>query len=144
MSEEIKIEVKNEDKIEVLQESVFYKMLDCKLDQSYIPIIYREENNITFLGLEKLHPFDPAKYMHSNILLTKFQVIEFLYQNKVVEKDKQKFIRQKKVTQEQLLTVHTKEYLNSLYWSYILAYIAEFPLFFVVPNFLLQCKGLLN
>jgi hypothetical protein len=47
------------------EDEVLNKMLDCKLDETYIPIIYRQENNISVLGLEKYHRFDPSKYMHS-------------------------------------------------------------------------------
>jgi hypothetical protein len=48
-------------------DQVLNNMLDCKLDKNYIPIIYRQENNISVLGLEKYHRFDPSKYMHSDI-----------------------------------------------------------------------------
>jgi len=41
----------------------FLQMLDMKkLTSKHLPIVYRDENNVTFLGLEKLHPFDPGTH----------------------------------------------------------------------------------
>lgn len=48
------------------------------------------------------------------------------------------FIKQKQVTQEQLLYIHSKEYLKSLESGYKLAQVAEFPLFAFVPYFVLK------
>ena len=50
----------------------------------------------------------------------------------------QKFIKQKKVSNEQLKLIHTKEYIDSLKWSHKLAIILEFPLIAAIPNFILQ------
>eukprot|EP01080_Neovahlkampfia_damariscottae_P006001 gene6001-9999_t len=112
----------------VFDDEILNSMLDCKLDKNYVPIIYRKENNISALGLEKLHRFDPSKYMH---------ISNFLREKKVLNEE-QKFIKQKKVTNEQLFLIHTKEYIDSLKWSYNLAIVLEFPLIAVIPNFILQ------
>jgi histone deacetylase 11 len=93
-------------------------MLDDTLTATKIPIIYRPENNITFLGLQKLHPFDPEKYGN---------IANFLIKERVV-KHSNTFIKQKAISEEQLLTIHTKEYLKTLEDSSVLASITEFPL----------------
>jgi hypothetical protein len=65
------------------------------------------------------------------------KVVNFLKEKKVVSSE-QNFIKQKKVTNEQLMLIHTKEYIEQLKWSHNLAIILEFPMIAVVPNFLLQ------
>jgi len=32
--------------------------------KEYWPIVYRKEYNVTFFGLENLHPFDSKKWAH--------------------------------------------------------------------------------
>lgn len=45
-------------------------MLDSPLNSSSLirksqwPIIYHEDYNVHFMGLEKLHPFDASKWSH--------------------------------------------------------------------------------
>jgi histone deacetylase 11 len=104
-------------------------MLASKLTPKSLPIIYRPENNITFLGLQKLHPFDPEKYSH---------IVENLVKNKIIQESQ--LIQQNIVSREQLLTIHTEEYLDSLSWSSTIAKVCEFPPMAFVPNFLLQWK----
>jgi histone deacetylase 11 len=105
------------------------EQLDQKtITGNQIPIIYRSENNITFLGLQKLHPFDPEKYRH---------ISDFLVKEKAL-KDYTVFIKQKKITEEQLLSVHSKKYLKSLETSLKVAKVTEFPPAAFVPYFLLK------
>ena len=42
--------------------SVEGKSLYISIEAHQLPIIYRQEYNVSFLGLEKLHPFDAAKW----------------------------------------------------------------------------------
>eukprot|EP01080_Neovahlkampfia_damariscottae_P009916 gene9916-2238_t len=110
-------------------DEVVLKMIDSKITEDSLPIIYRDEVNITFLGFEKFHPFDPAKYRHISENLVKEGYLK-----------KNQFIKAKICTKEQLLTVHTEEYLNKLSNSEYLAGVVELPPVAYVPNFLLQWK----
>jgi histone deacetylase 11 len=92
-----------------------------------VPILYRPEVNISFYGLEKLHPFDACKYQH---------IAERLVQSGVM-KDRV-FIGAAFVSDSRLLTIHTKEYLDSLNYSSNVATVLELPALAWVPNFLLQ------
>ncbi|XP_043934043.1 histone deacetylase 11 isoform X3 [Protopterus annectens] len=67
------------------------------------PIVYSPEYNITFLGLEKLHPFDAGKWG---------KVINFLKEEKLVTDDT--IVEAREATEEDLLVVHTRRYLNKL------------------------------
>jgi histone deacetylase 11 len=92
-----------------------------------VPIIYTEQYNISFFGLEKLHPFDGAKYG---------KVYRYLLQKLGFQP--QQFYTPSKVSDKDLRTVHTDAYLESLTSSSAIARIAEFPSMAVVPNYLLQ------
>jgi len=68
-----------------------------------VPFVYDKGYNIGCLGVEKLHPFDTAKYK---------KVAEFLKKEFGI-KDQQ-FHKPKMVTDKELELVHSKEYLKSL------------------------------
>lgn len=95
------------------------------------PIVYCDEYNIGFLGLERLHPFDSRKWG---------KVYQFLKDAKMIDNDS--VVKPKETTQEDLLVVHTPGYLNSLQWSACVAMICEVPPLALLPNFLLQRKVL--
>lgn len=87
-----------------------------------LPIV--KDYDISFLGIENLHPFDTKKYG---------KIAQYL-QNKC----NVSFFEPSKVTDEELLTIHSKQYLESLKESHTIAAISEvLPLKFL-PNFLLQ------
>ncbi|XP_075288799.1 histone deacetylase 11 isoform X3 [Opisthocomus hoazin] len=67
------------------------------------PIIYSPDYNITFMGLEKLHPFDAGKWG---------KVINFLKEEKLIADDL--IVQAREATDEDLLVVHTRRYLNKL------------------------------
>ncbi len=92
-----------------------------------LPLIFHKNYDISFLGLEKLHPFDSQKYG---------KVVNYLIQNAVVNESW--FHIPRMVSQEELLTVHTKDYLDSLNKSQVVAKITEIAPLAYVPNFLLQ------
>ncbi len=92
-----------------------------------LPIIFSEYYDITLFGLQKLHPFDTEKYG---------KVYKYLV--KKAEIDKDKFYIPEAASQEDLLSVHTKEYLCSLESSRNVARIAELGILSLVPNFILQ------
>ncbi|KAL7986283.1 hypothetical protein Chor_011449 [Crotalus horridus] len=67
------------------------------------PIVYSPDYNISFLGLEKLHPFDAGKWG---------KVIHFLKEAKLITDDL--IVQAREATEEDLLVVHTRHYLNRL------------------------------
>lgn len=91
-----------------------------------LPIIYSPHYNITFGGLEKLHPFDSKKYG---------RVYEYLVTTVGIAPEC--FYRPAMVSDDQLLRVHTQEYIDSLKDSPTVAKIIEMPVGWV-PNFLIQ------
>ncbi|XP_072277135.1 histone deacetylase 11 isoform X5 [Pyxicephalus adspersus] len=95
------------------------------------PIVYSNDYNITFIGLEKLHPFDSGKWG---------KVINFLKEDKLITNDT--IVTAKEATEEDLLVVHTRGYLNKLKWSFVVATITEIPPLVLLPNFLVQRRVL--
>uniref|UniRef100_A0A8C6MN43 Histone deacetylase 11 n=1 Tax=Moschus moschiferus TaxID=68415 RepID=A0A8C6MN43_MOSMO len=67
------------------------------------PIVYSPRYNITFLGLEKLHPFDAGKWG---------KVISFLKEEKLLSDSM--LVEAREASDEDLLVVHTRRYLNEL------------------------------
>ncbi|OPJ71934.1 histone deacetylase 11 [Patagioenas fasciata monilis] len=95
------------------------------------PIVYSPDYNITFVGLEKLHPFDAGKWG---------KVINFLKEEKLIADDL--IVQAREATDEDLLVVHTRRYLNKLKWSFVVATITEIPPVAFLPNFVVQRKVL--
>ncbi|XP_060036322.1 histone deacetylase 11 isoform X1 [Erinaceus europaeus] len=95
------------------------------------PIVYSPRYNITFLGLEKLHPFDAGKWG---------KVIGFLKEEKLLSDNM--LVEAREASDEDLLVVHTRRYLNELKWSFAVATITEIPPVIFLPNFLVQRKVL--
>jgi len=96
-----------------------------------LPIVFHEKYDISFYGLEKLHPFDSKKYG---------KAFEYLKTHAGI-KESQVFVPDL-VTHDELLKVHTERYLESLGESATVASIAEMPVLGWVPgclhNMLLQ------
>ncbi|XP_077132119.1 histone deacetylase 11-like isoform X2 [Ranitomeya variabilis] len=91
------------------------------------PIVYSTDYNITFMGLEKLHPFDFGRWG---------RIINFLRDEKLITDDT--IVTAKEATEDDLLVVHTRSYLNTLKWSYVVANITEILPLALLPNFLVQ------
>jgi len=92
-----------------------------------IPIVYSKHYDITFWGLQHLHPFDTQKYS---------KIYKYLVKDLGIPKSA--FYSPKPVTKENILLVHTREYLKSLNDSKVLATIGEMPVLSPIPNKLLQ------
>uniref|UniRef100_A0A1B0AHJ5 Histone deacetylase 11 n=1 Tax=Glossina pallidipes TaxID=7398 RepID=A0A1B0AHJ5_GLOPL len=92
------------------------------------PIVYSKQYGVHFGKLEKLHPFDAQKGKHIAKLLNEAKLIE-----------NWKFYEPLEISKEELLKVHTPEYLRSLNWSINAAKISEIPLLAFVPNCFVQC-----
>lgn len=97
-----------------------------------LPIIFHPKYDIGLFGLENAHPFDSKKYG---------KVFRFL-QEKGILHDHNHHQPTEKASDDVLLRVHTKEYLDSLRQSSTVARIAELGILRRVPNFLLQWKFL--
>ncbi|KAL1110400.1 hypothetical protein AAG570_007931 [Ranatra chinensis] len=104
----------------------FQEIID-NLGPSQCPLVYSENYNVRFGGLEKLHPFDAAKWR--NI---------FEYLKEMLNINENNIVAPQEITTEDLLMVHSKSYLNSLKWGWNVAAIAEIPLLALMPNFLIQ------
>ncbi|XP_067000305.1 histone deacetylase 11 [Anabrus simplex] len=96
-----------------------------------LPIIYRKEYNVHFVGLEKLHPFDASKWGHI-----------FQYLKDALLIDENTVIKPNEASLDDLLLVHTVRYLKSLKWSWNVAMIAEIPPLAFIPNCMVQASYL--
>lgn len=79
-----------------------------------IPIVYNDNYNIEFFGLEEFHPFDSKKYRH---------VFQNLLNSNILSEDT--FVRAGKVTPDLLEITHHPNYLQRIQTSWELAKISE-------------------
>jgi histone deacetylase 11 len=99
--------------------------------EGVVPLIYSPRYNITAFGLEKLHPFDGSKFKHIyNHLLGKGC------------RAASEFLCPRALTEEDLLRVHSRRYLDSLRDSCEIAKIMEVAPAAWVPNSLLDWRVL--
>ncbi len=126
------------------------------LQAEKLPIIYHPNYDIAFYGLEKLHSFDTGKYskVHNRLARTLcqqeipekplFKPTKQFKSFKPFKKDKREpvFYEPVKVSDKDILLVHTQDYLNALKKSDYILHIAEmnFPLSGWIPNGPLQSK----
>ena len=94
-----------------------------------LPIIFSKHYDVVFGGFEKLHPFDSAKYG---------KVYSYLIQEVGIHESK--FYSPEMVSEDDLLSVHAKEYLSSLNHSDTIARIVESGFLSLIPNKLLQSR----
>jgi len=92
-----------------------------------LPIIFHKKYDISFWGLEKFHPFDSKKYGKVYRYLTNHVGLQ-----------PEQFYTPARVTNADLLIVHTQDYLDSLNSSSTIARIAEVGVLSWVPNSWLQ------
>ncbi|KAG8191873.1 hypothetical protein JTE90_019808 [Oedothorax gibbosus] len=111
---------------------LYFKMdVYFDISQEQLPIIYSSNYNIHFMGLEKLHPFDSAKWK---------KVFHFLEGAGVVEKSTS--VEPHEASDKVLLIVHPQSYLNKLKWSINVARITEVPCVASLPNSVVQRRVL--
>ncbi|XP_050219202.1 histone deacetylase 2 isoform X2 [Mercurialis annua] len=96
-----------------------------------VPLIYSSSYDISFLGIEKLHPFDSSKWG---------RVCRFLTTEGVL--DKNCIVEPLEASKDDLLVVHSESYLSSLNSSSNVASIIEVPPVAIFPNGLVQKKVL--
>lgn len=97
-------------------------------------IVYSPYYDITFLGLEKIHPFDSAKYS---------KIANNLVNKKLLTNDD--FHTPQEITDTDLERVHTKEYLNNVHHcaSAMFAQASGVGLVIaLVPNWIIRWKAL--
>jgi histone deacetylase 11 len=94
-------------------------------------IAYSPHYNITFFGVERLHPFDSRKYGRAwELLRTEF--------GSALKKCHLRIDRP--VSNEELALVHSPEYLKSLRSSATLARALEIPLLHFLPGWLIDWR----
>ncbi|CAK7352992.1 unnamed protein product [Dovyalis caffra] len=79
-----------------------------------VPLIYSTAYDISFLGMEKLHPFDSSKWG---------RICQFLIMDGVL--DKKSIVEPLEASKDDLLVVHSESYLSSLKSSPNVAMIIE-------------------
>ncbi len=104
-----------------------------KEDTQKLPLVYHEDYNIRFFGLENRSPFDSKKYG---------KVYKYLIDKVGIHENQ--FHKPEEVTDEELRKVHSQEYLKALHdsASETFAQIIDDPLFRFLPNFITRKKGL--
>ncbi|MGK0289409.1 MAG: histone deacetylase 11 [bacterium] len=92
-----------------------------------LPIIYTSHYNISFLGLEKFHPFDSKKYgnVHQSLVEKNYFSTEQCYEPT-------------KITDDELLEIHTPDYLEDLNIPTTIAQITELQFLSMLSNSMLQ------
>jgi histone deacetylase 11 len=96
-----------------------------------VPLVYSPKYNITAFGLERLHPFDNAKYR---------RIHDWLIAQGLRKPGD--FTPPRPRTKVDLLRVHTPEYLRSLRDRRVLARILEVPVLRYLPGWLLDWRVL--
>ena len=94
-----------------------------------IPLIYHPRYNITAFGLERLHPFDSRKYrrIHDALIARGLRRAR-------------DFRRPATISHQDLLKVHTREYLRSLKRPEALARILEVPIVQRLPGWVVDWR----
>ncbi|XP_072174290.1 histone deacetylase 11-like [Diadema setosum] len=129
--EEGETEQPNTDSDEVIKERVQKTKLFVPVEPHQWPIVYSPDYNISFLGFEKLHPFDSGKWG---------KVYNTLKGEGMIRDETT--VRPQEASDDDLLVAHTKKYINSLKWSISVAGITEVPPVAFLPNFIVQRKVL--
>jgi len=101
---------------------IFVTACACSLKKKTIfirdlPIVYSDMYNIRIFGIQKFHPFDSEKYEKV-----------YNYLTRTVGIDKKSFVIPEAISTNDLLLVHSEEYLASLKDSKIIAQVAELGL----------------
>jgi histone deacetylase 11 len=101
------------------------------MTETMIPVVYHPKYNVTAFGLERLHPFDSRKYRRIHDALIAHGL-----------RRPGDFVRPLPVRRQDLLKLHTPEYLSSLRSPRVLAGILEVPIVRRLPAWLLDWRVL--
>lgn len=99
-------------------------------DAQKLPLVFHPNYDISFFGIEKVHPFDSKKYG---------KIAEYLKKNLALTSEHFHH-PQHEVSEKDLLIIHSQKYLDSLKNSFTIEKITELPLLRFLPNFMLQRK----
>ncbi|KAL3267127.1 hypothetical protein HHI36_011267 [Cryptolaemus montrouzieri] len=97
------------------------------IDRSQWPIIYRHEYNVQLFGLENYFPFDTQKWRNIFKILERQHLL-----------NERTVVQPKEASKDDLLVTHPKSYLKKLKYSLYVAFVEEYLLLCLVPNFLIQ------
>ncbi|XP_021187443.2 histone deacetylase 11 [Helicoverpa armigera] len=97
------------------------------INEDQWPLVYDDNYNVSFMGLEKFHVFDSKKWRN---------IIQYLKEADFIKDEN--LVKPLEAQKSDLLIVHSKKYLKSLKWSPKVAVIAEVPMIALVPNILVQ------
>lgn len=100
----------------------------AKLEPNQWPILYSPVYNISFWGLQNIHPFDSGKWG---------KVFQHLIDAKMI-KDTSSIMTPPEATESELRVVHTEEYIKSLTHSSTVAMVVEVPPVAILPNSIVQ------
>uniref|UniRef100_A0A914UP14 Histone deacetylase n=1 Tax=Plectus sambesii TaxID=2011161 RepID=A0A914UP14_9BILA len=103
------------------------KLYDPGVGPQQWPIVYHRNYDVSFGGIEKLHPFDAGKWG---------KIYQFLKDAKMVTDTTT--VRPMEASGRDLRVVHTEKYLKSLKCSCIVAGIIEVPPVACLPNCLVD------
>ncbi|KAG1652546.1 hypothetical protein FOA52_007137 [Chlamydomonas sp. UWO 241] len=98
--------------------------------QQHLPLVYSPKYNITFFGIEKLHPFDSAKFSKIARSLTASGLVAH-----------SQLVEPLEASLELLKDVHTEEYVTSIQTSsWRVAQVTELQALFALPPVLLRWR----
>nr|QSX72312.1 histone deacetylase 11 [Halisarca dujardinii]QSX72316.1 histone deacetylase 11 isoform 2 [Halisarca dujardinii] len=105
------------------------RLYQVPFTKQHWPIVYSQDYNISFAGLEKIHPFDSAKWG---------KIFKQLKEEKMILEANT--VQPIEPSNDELMLVHTREYIDSLSWSSNVAAITEVPPVAFLPNFVVQSR----
>ncbi|EFJ48813.1 hypothetical protein VOLCADRAFT_59975 [Volvox carteri f. nagariensis] len=95
-----------------------------------LPVVYHPSYNISFFGVEKLHPFDSCKYGKVMSALKKQHVLR-----------EGQTVQPREASLEVLADVHTQDYLYRIhYHNFTIVQVTELAALSLLPNKLLQWR----
>lgn len=100
-------------------------------ERDKLPIVYSSAYNISFYGLEKVHPFDAGKWG---------KVFDGLKRAGLLTDSN--YHEPHEATTQELLLVHSPSYISRLKWSAYVATVTEVPFMALLPNFVVQRRVL--
>lgn len=100
-------------------------------ERDKLPIVYSSAYNISFYGLEKVHPFDAGKWG---------KVFDGLKRAGLLTDSN--YHEPHEATTQELLLVHSPSYISRLKWSAYVATVTEVPFMALLPNFVVQSRVL--
>lgn len=112
--------------------TIYHRLTSVPFPPDKWPIVYSPDYNISFFGMERVHPFDSCKWGN---------VFRMLCEDHLLD-DQSSVLQPLAVTDDELAIVHTREYIESLRWSAKVAMVMEVPFIACAPNCVVQSRVL--